>query len=269
MNREDELLLAEIEDKKRQSADRCMLTHSGFLDMRQKTLVYKTFGCMFWGGYDDAERCVALFLPEYMAAGPGSVGIQVVGPEGNGTQADGPGLSEEDDPLQILRVAAPKGSRALTHRDYLGSLLSLGIDRSVTGDILVHERGADIVVLKSMGEYLRSNYEKAGRASLSCELLPCSAIAAGELRTALKRDTVASLRLDSLVSSAFDMARGKAQEAIRAGLVFADGLQATKPDEQLDEGCKLVLRGKGKAVLKEAGGRTRKDRIGVVWEKYL
>ena len=259
MNRDDELLLAEIEDKKRQSADRCMLTHSGFLDMRQKTLVYKTFGCMFWGGYEDAERCVALFLPEYMAAGPGAGGMQ----------ADGPGLGAEDDPLQILRVAAPKGSRALTHRDYLGSLLVLGIDRSVTGDILVHERGADIVVLKSMGEYLRSNYEKAGRASLSCELLPCSAIAAGEVRTALKRDTVASLRLDSLVSSAFDMARGKAQEAIRAGLVFADGLQATKPDEQLDEGCKLVLRGKGKAVLKEAGGRTRKDRIGVVWEKYL
>lgn len=259
MTKEDELLIAEIEDKKRQSEDQYLLTHSGFLDMCQKTLVYRTFGCAFWGGYGDAERSIAVFVPDYMKM-----------PEKASENGDfQPMFEEEDDPLQILRVSVPKGSRTLTHRDYLGSLLALGIDRGVTGDIIVYERGADIIVLKSMGEYLCTNYEKAGRASLKCELLPCSAIALGEVHTVQKRDTVASLRLDSLVSSAFDLARGKAQEAIRQGIVFADGLQIEKPDAQLAGGCRLVLRGKGKAVLREVGGHTRKDRITVIWEKYL
>ncbi len=260
--KEDELLLAEIEDKKRQSEDQYMLTHSGFLDMRQKTLVHRTFGCAFWGGYADAERCIAVFMPDYMTMGSKT-------PENGGKGLPEASFDEGDDPLCILRVRTPKGSHALSHRDYLGSLLALGIDRSVTGDIIVRENGADIVVLRSMAEYLKVNYEKAGRASLSCELLPCSAIDTGEIRTQQKRDTVASLRLDNLVSSAFDLARGKAQEAIRQGLVFADGLQLTKQDAVLSEGCKLVLRGKGKAVLRELGRPTRKDRIPVIWEKYL
>ena len=86
----------------------------------------------------------------------------------------------------------------------------------------------------------------------------------GQQLTKEIRDTVASLRLDSLCASAFRMARGKAQDAIKAGLVSVNGRQCLKPDTELSEGDRISCRGKGRAVLADVGGRTRKDRITVV-----
>lgn len=249
-DKEDELLIAELEDKKKKAEYQGCVTHSGFLDPRQKALAHKVFGCRFWGGYEDAERSIAFFLPD-------------------GYPETDPPFPEEDDPLAVLDVSTGKGGRELTHRDYLGALLSLGIDRGVAGDIIVREHGADIVILKSISDYLLLNFEKAGRMNLSCALKPCGSIDTGNVKLQEKRDSVASLRLDNLVSSAFNLSRGKAQEAIRQGIVFVDGMQVSKQDAVLDEGCRLVLRGKGKAVLKEIGKPTRKDRLPVIWEKYI
>jgi RNA-binding protein YlmH len=83
------------------------------------------------------------------------------------------------------------------------------------------------------------------------------------------KDTVASLRLDNVIASAFSLSRAKAAEAIRSGIVFVNSIQSEKPDMQVDEGAKLVLRGKGKAYLRVVGGRTRKDRLFVEIEKFV
>ena len=85
----------------------------------------------------------------------------------------------------------------------------------------------------------------------------------------MARDTVASLRLDNVIASAFQLSRAKAADAIRAGIVFVNSMQVEKPDMQVEEGSKLVLRGKGKAFLREVGGRTRKDRITIIIERYV
>ena len=84
-----------------------------------------------------------------------------------------------------------------------------------------------------------------------------------------RRDTVASLRLDSVLASMFSMSRGKAQEAIHMGLAAVNNRIVDKPDHFLSEGDKVSLRGKGKAVLKEVGGKSRKDRDCIVFERYL
>ena len=83
------------------------------------------------------------------------------------------------------------------------------------------------------------------------------------------KDTVASLRLDNVIASAFRLSRAKAAEAIRSGLVFVNSMESEKPDMQVEEGSKLVLRGKGKAYLREVGGRTRKDRTYIVIERFM
>ena len=251
-SKEDLLLLAEIEDKMIKSRYQGCISHSGFLDMRQRSEVSRAFGCRFWGGYEDAERTIAVFLPDGYTAGDAS-----------------PFPDEEDDPLAVIRVSTGKAGRPLTHRDYLGSLLSLGLERSVVGDIIVKEHGADIVVMKSISGFIIANYEKAGRSGLNCSLHPCRAIDTGVIMTKEKRDGVASLRLDRLVSSAFGLSRGKAQESIKQGLVFADSVQMTKQDAVLGEGCRLVLRGKGKAVLRTVGSPTRKDRFPLTWDIYI
>ena len=248
-SKDDKLLIASAQDKARQCERNSILTHTGFLSLAEQAMLETEFpdGC-FWGGYDDAERRILVFLPEWLAEVP---------------------ASGEDCPLVVLRAGLPKGSPKLTHRDYLGSLLALGLERSVLGDILVREDGADLLVLHEMAEFLRQNYVQAGRAVLQTEVLPLDQLRQAEYRVVQKRDTVASLRLDCVLASMFSFSRGNAQEAVRQGLVAVNGRLAAKPDSLLEEGDKVSLRGKGKAVLKEVGGKSRKDRDCIVFERYL
>ena len=247
--KEDSILLAGIEDKILQCQDHYTVTNSTFLDMRQRTMAeavcrqHKGLRYCFYGGYEDAERTVAVFLPDYAELA-------------------------DYDPLALLRIKQD-GRRELSHRDYLGSLMGLGIKREMVGDILVRENGADIVILKEMGEFLLYHYEKAGRTSLHAETASIREIIIPENRFEEKRDTVASLRLDNVIASAFSLSRGRAAEAIESGLVFVNGLQTEKADRQIKEGDKLVLRGKGKVLLKAVGGVTKKDRISIVLNKFL
>lgn len=247
--KEDEILLAGIEDKIRQCQENYMTTNSSFLDMRQRTLAearcrqHAGLRYRFYGGYEDAERTVAVFLPDYAEL-------------------------SDDNPLALLRITQD-GYRTLSHRDYLGSLMGLGIKREMIGDILVRDGGADIVIRKDMGEFLLYNYEKAGRTTLKAELVSIEEIIVPENLFEEKRATVASLRLDNLIASAFSLSRGRAAEAIEGGAVFVNGLQSEKADRQIKEGDKLVLRGKGKVLLKEVGGVTKKDRVSVMLHKYL
>ena len=273
----DEILIAQTEDRIRRAYDRNMMTSGDFLDMHQKKVLTDRFmtrslpvKMVFYGGYADAERCIPVFLPEYI--------------EWSGDYDDVPWDLKEL--VSVIRVSAPKGGRRLSHRDYLGSLLSLGIDRSVTGDILVREDssggssdgmhggsggpgiGADIIVMSDMAEFIEMNYTKAGRTDLSVSRHSIDELYIGEIKTVKKRDTVASLRLDSVVSSAFSLSRAKAAEQIRRGLVSVNSMEAVKPDMEIDEGDKIVLRGSGKALLSEVGGRSRKDRIVVTFSIY-
>ena len=203
------------------------------------------------GGYEDAERRICVLRPA-------DAWSEVSKADSEADNAGNP-----SSPICVLRISIPKGSPRLTHRDYLGSLLGLGIDRHVTGDILVREDGSDAVVLSDMAEYIAQNLTSVGRASVSCEILDISRLITGQQSTKVIRDTVASLRLDSVCASAFRTARGKAQDAIKAGLVSVNGRQCLKPDTELSEGDRISCRGKGRAVLAEVGGRTRKDRIAI------
>lgn len=251
--KDDKLLLAGIEDKFRQCCQQYRITCSSFLDLRQRSLAEqhckKLCGrgeevrCEFFGGYDEAERTVALFLPDY--------------------------AQKEDAPLSVIRAQTAAGGKKLTHRDYLGSLMGLGIRREMIGDILISDSGADIIVLEEIREFLLYHYDKAGRTSLKLEEITLDRLHVPNLHTVELKDTVASLRLDNVAASAFSLSRAKAAEAIRSGLVFVNSMQMEKTDFQVQEGDKLVLRGKGKAYLKEVGSRTRKDRIFITIQKFI
>lgn len=91
----------------------------------------------------------------------------------------------------------------LTHRDYLGSLMGLGIKRESTGDILVRKDGADIIVLKEMASFIMMNMDKAGRARLQFEEVPVSELIVPEFHRIEVTESVSSLRLDNVLSAAF------------------------------------------------------------------
>ena len=249
MTKEEEILIDYIEKKIEQCLDYGKFACSSFLDMHQRHLAqyvcnrFKGLNYLFYGGYEDAERTVAAFLPEY-------------------------GSLDDSNPLALLRISQ-SGYKELSHRDYLGSLMSLGIKREMVGDILVRSDGADIIILKTISEFLLSNYEKAGRTNLKVELLPIDLLIVPDIRYEMKRDTVASLRLDSVVASAFSMSRRLASEAINEGRVYINNQLCEKNDRLVKEGDKLSLRGKGKAILEKVGDLTRKDRTVILLKRFI
>lgn len=248
--KEEKMLLAAAADRLRQCEEQYIPTRSDFLDMHQRSLVESMLrnekhDCRveFFGGYDDAERVVCCFLPDYASA-------------------------ESDSGLVVARVSVTPGGRQLTHRDYLGSLLGLGIKREKTGDIIVRDDGADIVICEELADFISLNYDKAGRTSLSVEILPIGDLKVAEKSFSEREDTVASLRLDNIISSAFGISRSKAAEAIKKGIVFVNNTECLKIDKDVSEGDKLVLRGRGKAYLTEIGGTSRKGRVYVKFRVY-
>ena len=250
----DELVIARIEDKVAQCRDGYYVTSTGFLDSHEQALAKKVMmhspgiRALMYGGYGEAERRMLVCIPSDLP------------------------LSDDEATeglLCVLRVSKPAISRDLSHRDYLGSMLGLGIDRSLTGDILVRDDGADIILVPEITEFLKNEYHKAGRTDVKTEVVGISDLIVPDIRTEIIRDTVSSLRLDCVVSSAFRISRGKASEAIRSGLVSVDHMECLKTDARVDEGSSIVLKGKGKAILDEIGDESRKQRTRIVIKKYI
>ena len=250
--KEEKMILAKAMDEALRCEKENRICHTDLLDMRMQgkldsELKYSGIRYFFYGGYEGSERRMAVFLPDWAE------------------EKD----FFEDDPLEILRVTHKQGGRELTHRDYLGSLLGLGLSRAKTGDIIVCSKGADIIIDRELEEFLLANYFKAGRTELSLSVHPLSEINLSEQKTEVIKDTVASLRLDAFLSSAYRCARSKAQEAVRQGLVFVNNAECLKPDRELSEGDTVVLRGKGKCILEEVGGTSKKDRTFISIKKYI
>lgn len=257
---EKELLISHTLDIKERCADTSVITSTNFMSMEQisdiKT-VERQFNeyalTFYYGGYNNAERCIALFVPKFY----GEIDIYEHLKE-----------NEEENPLCILRLKKDKFTN-LSHRDYLGAIMALGIKREMIGDIIVHGDGADVFCLKSASKFLSQNLKKSGRGSVECEILSVKEHKAGEERTEIKFCSVASLRLDSIVAAAFSLSRGTATEMIQGGTVYVNSTQCFENDFVINEGDKIVLRGKGKAVLEEIIGENKKGRVHINIKRYL
>lgn len=204
----------------------------------EKELSYA--GLALWGGHENAERVVARF-----------------------------GTSEREEPFPIvcLKVAPlqQKFAGALTHRDFLGSILSLGLERSVIGDIVVSDNAGYVFCLARMAEYIRENLRRVGGTSVSVEV--CEGEISAEQKTEEATLFVHSLRADCFVAAAYRLSRREAEEAFAAGLVCVDG-RAAEASAALKEGAVVSVRGKGRVRFLRASGRSRKDRFCVVAEYY-
>lgn len=250
----DELTVSKIEDRIRQCRDGYYVTSTGLLDSHEQALARQVMmhaadvRTFLYGGYEGAERRMLVCVPAAI-------------PMTDEEAADGL--------LAVLRISKPAISRELSHRDYLGSVLGLGIDRSVTGDILVRDDGADMIIIPEIADFLLDELVQVGRTHVSRELRPIGDLIIPEVRTQTIRDTVPSARLDSIIASAFKLSRSKASEAIRGGIVSVDHIECLKPDAKVAEGSILVLKGRGKAVLREVGGESKKGRTWVIIEKYI
>ena len=223
-------------------------TVTRFLNLNEQTAVmqmknefYAPF--VMWGGFPEAERKILCFYPEW----------------------DDGDLKEF---LKIVKVTH-SGYKKLSHRDYLGSVLSLGISRDLVGDILVDDSAASIIVKSEIADFIDLNYNKAGRVNLSAEVMDIGELAVPEQRVKEITDTVSALRLDAVVSSAFSVSRGVASSLISGGAVYVNDMLTLKGDMKVLEGSKIKVHKKGRAVLKEVGDVSRKGRIWIKIERYI
>ncbi|MBE6963135.1 MAG: hypothetical protein E7443_00860 [Ruminococcaceae bacterium] len=251
---DDRLVLAKILDRAEQAEGRNIPAATDFLSPQQQAAALELLRLagigesryVCFGGYDGAERKLILFLPDWLEAEDAA----------------------EQSPIRCLR-AVFREEDVLSHRDFLGSLMGLGIVREKVGDILVSTGSADIVVLDSVAEFLRQSWDGAGRVKLSVKEIEPAHLHIPEVKCREMRDTVSSLRLDALVSTGFQMARGKAADLIAAGRVQLNWRECTKPDKMMAAGDTVSARGFGKFELTEVGSITRKGRISVVLKRYI
>ena len=165
-------------------------------------------------------------------------------------------------PIRRLRIDWNARYGSIGHRDILGALMGLGIERETLGDIAMLKEGALLFVHEDMADYVAANLESCGRVKV--RVSPCGEeVAPPEPEGTLLYRTVPSQRLDAVLAAAYDLSRQKAQEMIRAELVKVDHAVETRADARLEAGSLVSARGLGRFCLREVTGLTRKGRVGL------
>ncbi len=194
------------------------------------------------GGYDDAERCICAFY----------------------TYED-----ELNPPICALKFSIKSKAAVLSHRDYLGSVLSLGIKRETVGDIIVSDSGAVVFCLTEIADYIIDNLTKIGGSGVRIELADMSEDIRVERQFEESFATVSSLRCDCIVAAATRLSRTKAAELIEKGLVTVSYNTVLSHSVLLKDGDVISIRGYGKFRLQTDGALSKKGRIHVSLLKYI
>ena len=248
---EDKVLLAKLWDKISAGMRKNIMANTCFLSPREQHMAKFLFGeqdgLYYFGGHAEAERKMLVYLPEYL---------------------DESALMDEDAPLLCLRASFYEGDTP-SHRDFLGALMGAGIARETVGDICVAKGSCDFFVTQEIAPYILQNLTGAGRTKLRLSRIPLAEAYIPEPEVKQIKDTVASLRLDSILSSGFRIGRSLAAQHICAGKATLDGLPCEKPDKSVDEGMTISVRGLGKIKLVKINGETKKGRISVVIDRYV
>ena len=208
---------------------------------------------IFWGGFDGAERVIMLSIPDYI-------------------ECDDPNeiftVYSDECPLNAVRIEKDKFSD-IGHRDYLGAVMGLGLTRESVGDICVQPDGCDIVALPNAAKYIVQNLTGAGRATLKAKLIPLGEVRAPQVSIKEMSITVASPRIDAVAGEIFSLSRSAAAQAIASGAVTVNDEQVLKSDRRLSPKDKIVLRGKGRAILGEEFTQTKKGRVRIEVKKSV
>ncbi len=244
LDEQQQILFAHIYDLSARAYSSGRDFYSCFLSENECALLKARESCLpvapqLFGGYGGAMRNMAGFVPEYI---------------------------EPHFPISAVAVTARSFS-SLSHRDFLGSLMSLGIKREKCGDIVISENCCYIFLQSDIAEFVKDNLVKVKNTGVSVSVENAEDVAVPERKFVTVKGTVASLRLDAVLSLAVGKGRGKCAEYIQTGRVFVDGVCTAKPDMHLQNGCTLTVRGVGK-MLVEVSGNSKKGRIFVTLNKF-
>ena len=251
MTREEQQLEKHFRDLARTAYQRGIAVFSDFLNLNELNIFQSLRGefsdleTETFGGYELAERQIAVFRPEAP-------------------------VFYADYPVKCLKITPlnAKFAEDLNHRDYLGAVLNLGIDRACLGDILVEEDAAYLFCLERMADFIRDNLIRIRHTSVYVEQVEAENFHY-EPKYKEVSGTVASVRLDKLLALAFNASRSSLTGLIEGGKVFVNGKLVTSNGYEPKEGDLISVRGMGRFRFRETGGQSKKGREYVILWRYI
>ena len=240
-SKEEVLLTARLRNLIRSAQEKNYPRFSHFLDETGSALAQQLLReeqaeqYAFFGGFSGARRQMLGICPDYLS------------PE------------QLEFPIAVLRFSFSE-KMELTHRDVLGSLMSLGIKRETVGDIVLEPGTAYAAVCEELADWALQNITRIGRVGVQTQLWDGSQVVL-EQKYRCVGVSVASLRLDAVVAAALPASRTVAAELIQAGKVLQNGLPQTQTSRMVSLGDTITVRGKGKFLVGEKTGQTRRGRI--------
>lgn len=265
---QNQLLEGRIRDLAGKTYNNDYVTHTEFLAASDLALFYQILrkqgvnpeirqveGVPFtvYGGREDADRNVVAFLPSYMDA---AAFLQ--------------NETENGDIVRCIHITPlnRRFTEELSHRDYLGALMNMGIERDKIGDILTSETEAYVFMMADMAELIAKELCRVRHTSVQCHV-----VMPGQCTLEPKFEevsgSVASVRLDSILAMVYRVSRGKAQEVIRAENVFVDGRVVSDENYHLKPDQRVSVRGHGKFIFTGVGNTTKKGRIYANVRRYI
>lgn len=251
MQKEELMLQKRLLELSRLSYQRGIVTFSDFLNLNELNILHTIpkaelhTGYVTFGGYDYSERQMVAFLPDALCY-------------------------DYEYPISILKISPlqKKFSDVLSHRDYLGAILNLGIERSKMGDILVEGDSAILFIHKSLEGFVIEELRRIKHTSVIATAEDKKEFQY-EPQTKEIKGTVSSLRLDSLLALAFSSSRSKLVAYIEGGRVFVNGRLITSNGYQVKENDIISVRGLGRFRYRKTLSQTKKGRYYVTIELYV
>nr|WP_315988356.1 YlmH/Sll1252 family protein [Desulforamulus aquiferis] len=197
------------------------------------------------GGFPIAERVRTVIFPDYMT------------------------LEEVDFEMSLLSITGNFKMNKVSHRDFLGAILSLGIKREMIGDLLVTGEGCQVLVANDVASYLRANLTKVQRVGVEVSQLEMDKLVLPEKAVKEIRSTVASLRLDAIAASGFSTSRSRIAREIQAEKLSLNWQTCSNVSAGIREGDMISMRGRGRVEVAEVKGNTRSGRISILLRRYL
>lgn len=247
MTEEEKLILARVKDLYLLCKKHAKPKFSGFLNEVEQQLIKENaehdpdFETVFSAGYADGERCMLGVFPEWE--------------------------SERAFPIVLLKIT--KGyDKALSHRDYLGSILSLGLERSKIGDILVSEEGAYAFVSEDVADYIMQGLKKISNCGVKIKKVSVKGEKLPQHEFKTVSAVAASDRADAICAAALGVSRRESALLIKAGKVCINHKEALSVSQAVKENDLISVRGYGRFILEQKGNFTGSGRIHVNFKKY-
>lgn len=247
---EDKLIIMKrLMDQLEKSLYNHEIEHTDFMDPYERKLSrsvlnrFEDIGFTENGGLDDCERKIITIFPDYLD--PGNLESQ----------------------LSLLKIEG--NLEGLSHKDYLGSILGLGIKRTKVGDILIYDNLTVVVLKKEISDYLLINLERIGNTKVRISEINGDGLELPELKYKETSFFVSSLRLDTVLSSLFNMSRQDSINLIKSGNVKVNWEKIIKASKELNVGDVISCKGYGRAIFYSNDGISKKGRFHIQFRRLI